>query len=157
MCVQWKPMLLKPHSRWCWSSIPHWRANNALAMRFSVCIGTHAVVKPRMVFPWCWSFTQHWLRTLLRLVPTSCRRNHCWNRTGYSLGVLVNALQSVNAQQSVFTRQYSAERSGALFRSFAAKDSRTSLLIKRHTYRSLIRTCFQLVQKILPVLIWKRD
>ena len=63
----------------------------------------------------------------------------------------------LNAQQSVFTRQYSAERSGDLFRSFAAKDSRTSLLIKRHAYRSLIRTCFHLVQKILPVLIWKRD
>jgi hypothetical protein len=34
-------------------------ANNALAMRFSVCTETHAVVKPRMVFPWCWSSTQH--------------------------------------------------------------------------------------------------
>ena len=32
----WKSMLLKLHSRWCWSFTPHRRANNALAMRFSV-------------------------------------------------------------------------------------------------------------------------
>jgi cell division protein FtsB len=32
----WKLMLLTLHSRWCWSSTPHRRANNALAMRFSV-------------------------------------------------------------------------------------------------------------------------
>jgi hypothetical protein len=32
----WNPMLLKLHSRWCWSSTPHRRANNALAMHFSV-------------------------------------------------------------------------------------------------------------------------
>ena len=89
------------------------------------------------------------VRTLLRFVLSSCRRNHCWNRTGNSLGVLVNALQSV------FTRQFSAERSGELFRSFAAKDSRKTLLTKRHTYCSLIRTCVDLVQKFLSVLILK--
>ena len=49
------------------------------------------------------------------------------------------------------TRQYSGE----LFRSFAAKDSRKTLLTKRHTYCSLIRTCVHLVQKFLPVLILK--
>ena len=44
------------------------------------------------------------IRTLLRFVRSSCRRNHCSNRTGYSLGVLVNALQSLNALQSYFNK-----------------------------------------------------
>ena len=75
------------------------------------------------------------------------------NRTGYFLGVLVNALQSLNALQSVFTRQYSAERSGDLFHSFAARDPLRSLLTKRHTYYSLIRTCFHMGQKYQPMLL----
>ena len=34
----------------------------------------------------------------------------------------------------ILTRQYSAERSGDFFRSFAVRDSLESLLTKRHTY-----------------------
>jgi hypothetical protein len=145
----WKPMLLKLHSRWCWSSTPHRRANNALAMRFSVL--------ERMLL-----LTAHGVPLVREFHPTlTCERfcdlfsvlvggNHCWNRNGYSL-VLVWTLGKVwtlckvfsvckcNKFRNwslcwIFTWQYSAERSGDLFRSFAARDSLKSLFTKRHTY-----------------------
>jgi hypothetical protein len=104
---QWKPMLLKLHSRWCRSSTPHWRANNALAMRFSVCLGTLLLLNRAWCSLRCWSSTQHWRTNAFAICSQFLQEESLLkaHRIIPSLGVLVNAVQSVNALQSVFCLQ----------------------------------------------------